>query len=110
MQELIQNLKDRAGLTDDQAVKAIDTVKDFVKSKLPAAIAGNVDNWFSGLGGAAAPQPKKEGLADQAEDFLDNVSDKVEDWAEKAKDKAEDIMKEAKDKISGFFDKGNEKK
>lgn len=109
MQELIQNLKDRAGLTDEQAVKAIDTVKDFVKSKLPAAIAGNVDNWFTGLG-AAAPQPKKEGFVDKAEDFLDDVSDKVEDWTEKAKDKAEDIMKEAKDKISGFFDKGNEKK
>lgn len=110
MQELIQNLKDRAGLTDDQAVKAIDTVKDFVKSKLPAAIAGNVDNWFSGLG-ATAPQPRKEeGFVDKAEDFLDDVSDKVEDWTEKAKDKAEDIMKEAKDKISGFFDKGNEKK
>lgn len=64
MQELIQNLKDRAGLTDEQAVKAIDTVKDFVKSKLPAAIAGNVDVWFAGFG-ASAPKPKAD------EDFLD---------------------------------------
>lgn len=64
MQELIQHLKDRAGLTDEQAVKAIDTVKDFVKSKLPAAIAGNVDVWFAGFGGSA-PKPKAD------EDFLD---------------------------------------
>ncbi len=111
MQELIQQLKDKVGLTEDQASQAINTVKDFVKSKLPAAIAGNVDNWFAGLG-TTPEQPKKAGLMDQAEDFLEGASDKMEDWAEKAKDKASDIMKEAKDKLSHLFDggKSDEKK
>ncbi len=35
MQELIQQVKDKAGINDEQAVKAIEAVKDFVKSKLP---------------------------------------------------------------------------
>lgn len=65
MQELIQQLKDKAGINDEQAVKAIEAVKDFVKSKLPPMIAGNVDAWFTGMAGSTA-QPKK-----QEDDFLD---------------------------------------
>ncbi|QEH40610.1 hypothetical protein [Chitinophaga sp. XS-30] len=64
MQELIDQLKDKAGINEEQAIKAIEAVKDFVKSKLPPMIAGNVDTWFSGM----AAQPKK---TDAAEDFLD---------------------------------------
>ncbi|WP_343700031.1 hypothetical protein [Chitinophaga sp.] len=65
MQELIQQLKDKAGINDEQAVKAIEAVKDFVKSKLPPMIAGNVDAWFTGMAGGPA-QPKKA-----EDDFLD---------------------------------------
>ncbi|MGX5818624.1 hypothetical protein ACWKWU_10530 [Chitinophaga lutea] len=65
MQELIQQIKDKAGINDEQAVQAIEAVKDYVKSKLPPMLAGNVDAWFTNMAGAAA-QPKK-----QEEDFLD---------------------------------------
>lgn len=65
MQELIQQLKDKAGINDEQAVKAIEAVKDFVKSKLPPMIAGNVDAWFSGMAGGTAQPAKAE------DDFLD---------------------------------------
>jgi hypothetical protein len=64
MQELIDQLKAKAGINEEQAVKAIEAVKDFVKSKLPPMIAGNVDAWFTGM----ASQPKK---TEDAEDFLD---------------------------------------
>lgn len=64
MQELIDQLKEKAGINEEQAVKAIEAVKDFVKSKLPPMIAGNVDAWFTGM----ASQPKK---TEDAEDFLD---------------------------------------
>ncbi len=65
MQELIQQLKDKAGINDEQAAKAIEAVKDFVKSKLPPMIAGNVDAWFTGMAGGTAKPQKPEG------DFLD---------------------------------------
>ena len=35
MQELIQKLQQEAGLTEDQAKKAIQSVKDFVVEKFP---------------------------------------------------------------------------
>jgi hypothetical protein len=35
MQELIDRLKEQAGLSDDQAKKAIETIKNFVVEKFP---------------------------------------------------------------------------
>jgi hypothetical protein len=35
MQELIERLKSEAGLTDEQAKKVIDTIKNFVVEKYP---------------------------------------------------------------------------
>ncbi len=47
MEELITQLKEKAGLSDDQAAKAIETIKDFVKEKFPM-MAGAVDQLFQG--------------------------------------------------------------
>lgn len=47
MQELIDQLKEKAGLSDEQAAKAIETIKDFVKDKFPM-MAGAVDKLFEG--------------------------------------------------------------
>lgn len=47
MEELIEQLKSKAGLTDEQAAKAIETIKDFVKEKFPM-MAGAVDQLFDG--------------------------------------------------------------
>ncbi len=49
MQELIDRLKENAGITDDQAVKALETIKDFVKEKFPM-LGGAVDNMFGAAG------------------------------------------------------------
>ncbi|HEX2683019.1 MAG TPA: hypothetical protein VHL77_03765 [Ferruginibacter sp.] len=49
MQELIDRLKASAGLTDEQANKALETIKDFVKDKFPM-LAGAVDNMFGSAG------------------------------------------------------------
>ena len=43
MQELINLLQQKAGISEDQAVKAIDTIKDYVKDKFPM-MAGAVDS------------------------------------------------------------------
>ncbi|MGE5108832.1 MAG: hypothetical protein ACM3H8_14915 [Sphingobacteriales bacterium] len=43
MNDLIEKLKANAGLTDEQAVKALETIKDYVKEKFPM-LAGAVDN------------------------------------------------------------------
>jgi hypothetical protein len=58
MQELIERLKAEAGLTNEQAMKAIMLVKDFAKEKFPL-FSGAIEKVFTKFG-------PKEG-----EDFLD---------------------------------------
>jgi len=45
MQELIEKLKAEAGLTDDQAKKAIEAIKNYVVEKFPM-LEGAVGNLF----------------------------------------------------------------
>ena len=47
MQELIQKLMSEAGLTEEQAKKAIATIKEFVVEKFPM-LEGAVNNVFGG--------------------------------------------------------------
>ena len=49
MQELINRLMENAGITETQAAKALETIKDFVKEKFPM-LGGAVDNMFGGQG------------------------------------------------------------
>jgi hypothetical protein len=48
MEELIKQVTARAGISEDQARSAINTVLDFVKTRLPEPIAGQVDNVIGG--------------------------------------------------------------
>lgn len=45
MKDLINRLKAQAGLTDEQAVTAIEVIKDFTKEKFPM-FAGAIDKLF----------------------------------------------------------------
>ncbi|HTJ15073.1 MAG TPA: hypothetical protein VL547_23715 [Dinghuibacter sp.] len=63
MEELIERLKDKAGITAEQAQHVLETVKDYVKEKFPM-LEGAVESLFA--------QGKEKG-----EDFLDEMKDKV---------------------------------
>ena len=45
MKELIENLKLSVGITDEQAIKAIEVIKDYTKKKFPM-FAGAIDGAF----------------------------------------------------------------
>jgi nucleoid DNA-binding protein len=47
MQELVEKLKAEAGLTDEQAKKAIETIKNYVVDKFPM-LEGAVGGLFGG--------------------------------------------------------------
>lgn len=64
MQELIQKVAERTGLSEDKAKTAIDTVVGFLKERLPGPLAGQVDNALN-AGGATA--------VDKAGDLLGNI-------------------------------------
>ena len=118
MNELITSLTEKAGITAEQAHKAVETIKDFVKEKFPM-MAGAVDNLF-----AAAPEttaatasaiidptaPKTtESMMDKISDVIPGeVGQKVEDFVKDAAGKVEDAFDSLKDKVGGLF--GGEKK
>ncbi len=47
MQELIEQLKSEAGLTEEQATKAVEIVKGFVMSKVPPMFSGAIEGFFA---------------------------------------------------------------
>jgi len=51
MDELIKRITDKTGISEEQARSTVNTVSGFLKEKLPAPIAGQVDNVLSGAGG-----------------------------------------------------------
>jgi hypothetical protein len=51
MDELIKRITEKTGISEDQARSAVTTVTGFLKEKLPAPIAGQIDNVLSGAGG-----------------------------------------------------------
>ena len=51
MDELIKQVVSKTGISEDQARTAITTVLGFVKDKLPAPIANQIDNAITGEGG-----------------------------------------------------------
>ena len=109
MKELITRLTEKAGISADQANKAIDTIKEFVKEKFPM-MAGAVDNLFAENTSAPATMHADANTATNTSMF-DKISDvipgetgqKVEDFAKNTANKAEDLFDSAKDKLNGLF-------
>lgn len=52
MDELINMVAEKTGLTADKAKTAVMTVLDYLKQKLPAPVAGQIDGLLSGGGDA----------------------------------------------------------
>ncbi len=50
MNELVKLVMQKTGLPEDQAKAAVETVLNFLKQKLPAPIAGQIDGLLAGGG------------------------------------------------------------
>jgi hypothetical protein len=46
MQEMVKQLMDKAGLTQEQAEKSIMVIKEYIQSQLPPMMQGMVDNFM----------------------------------------------------------------
>jgi hypothetical protein len=64
MEELIKQVVAKTGISESQARTAVETVAGFLKERLPAPIAGQVDGALGATGGAVG------GLAGKAGDML----------------------------------------
>jgi hypothetical protein len=65
MDELINLVTQKAGISQDQAQKAVTTVIGFLKQRMPAPIAGELDKVIAG-GGATGGMSGMAGQAEQA--------------------------------------------
>ena len=64
MDDLIKQVTERTGISESQARTAVETVMGFLKDRLPAPVAGQLDGLISGAGGAVGT------VADKAGDVL----------------------------------------
>ncbi len=64
MEELVQRVSEKTGLSPEKAKTAIDTVVGFLKERLPAPIAGQVDNALAQAGGT---------IVDKASDLIGGI-------------------------------------
>jgi uncharacterized protein (DUF2267 family) len=53
MHQLIQQVADRAGISEDSATRAVETVMNFLRDKLPGPLASQVENYLGGEGEAS---------------------------------------------------------
>ena len=67
MEELIKQVSERSGISEAQARKAVETVMNYMRDKLPASVSGTID---SALGGGANVAG---GVADTAQNVLGGI-------------------------------------
>ncbi len=113
MHELITRLTEKAGISTDQATKALETIKDFVKEKFPM-MAGAVDNLFASPEATTpiadpltavidptAPKAADPSIMDKISDVIPGeAGQQVEDFVKGASEKAEAIFGDVKDKLN----------
>ena len=51
MDALVSRVSEKTGLSEEQSKQAAETVINFLKERLPAPIAGQLDNFVGGEGG-----------------------------------------------------------
>ena len=51
MEELIKQVSERAGITEEQARTAVETVAEYLKERVPAPYSSYIDSFMSGGGG-----------------------------------------------------------
>ncbi len=105
MNELISRLSAQAGLSQEQAMNAVSTIKDYLSEKFPMLedvmekVIGSddADDGTSEAGSSIASKAGGmiEDVKEKAEEFLGEG--KIEDLTEGAKDMAEDAINKLKD-------------
>ena len=53
MEELIKRVSEKAGITEEQARSAVETVAGYLKEKVPAPYSGYIDSFMSGGSGGS---------------------------------------------------------
>lgn len=111
MEELLQQLQAKAGITAEQAEKSMHAVKEYIVTKFPM-LEGAVTNMFgptvvtpsSPVAPVVTPSVSETpSMMDKIGDATHTASDKIGEFAHNAAGKAEEMYDSAKDKLTDFF-------
>lgn len=92
MENLIKKLQDEAGLTNEQAVKAVSVVKDYMDKE---GLDIDWDKFFKG---------KTDDFLSKARNLFSDVSKQTQSYTDRFVDRVDDIADKARKKASDFFD------
>lgn len=99
---MLEQLKAKAGLNEEQALKAVQTIAEFIKGKVPPMMHGMIDNFLT----------EDESIMDKMKDMAETAKENMEGFAKEAGEKmnefgnkAQDATKDALDKLKGFMKK-----
>jgi len=109
MQDLIQELVQKAGITEAQATQSLMVTKEYIQRKLPPQMAAMVDGFFAGnLNPSAGAGPamhttqvQNDDWIDKAQDFAGDAGKKLGAWGQQAEEVAEDAIAKIKGMFSG---------
>ncbi|MCX8677121.1 MULTISPECIES: hypothetical protein [Apibacter] len=87
MENIIEKLQKEVGLSEDQAVKSLNVIKEYMDKE---DLHVDWEKFFKG---------KYEHFKDSVSNFFSKISNKAEDWGDKIGDKVEDLTTDAKRKI-----------
>ncbi|MDH6309119.1 hypothetical protein M2451_001690 [Dysgonomonas sp. PFB1-18] len=99
MEDLIKKLQDEAGLTQDQAIKSVSVVKDYMDKE---GLDIDWEKFFKGKSEDFLDKARGlfSNVSKQTQSYTDKLVDKVDDFADKARKGAHDLSQKAAD----FFD------
>lgn len=99
MENLIKKLQDEVGLTQDQAIKTISVVKDYMDKE---GLEIDWEKFFKGKSEDFVEKAKGlfQNMSKQTQSYTDKIVDKVDDFTDKARKSAHDLSQKAAD----FFD------
>ena len=85
MDELKNLIKEKAGVTDEQAAKALEIMAAYVKERVPGIIHGQLDKIFAG------------------KHLEDSIRDQAGELGNEVKERAEGLAKDLKEAFEGAF-------
>jgi hypothetical protein len=104
MQELIQQLTEKAGVTTEQATKSVDVMKNFVKEKFP--MLGDAVDKMMGSSATSSATQSTNVASNENDKTESSVLDKISDVIPgQVGEKIEDFAKGIGSKIGGIFGK-----
>jgi hypothetical protein len=105
MQELIQNIAAKAGISEEQAAAAVQATKDYIKAKVPIA-APMIDQFFGGsFDPSTAMKAASADWMDKAKDRAQDAGEKIQDFTHDAIGKSADFAKEANKQMHDWAEK-----